>query len=486
MRFLPIACCAAALASCAAPHASAVTKPALTTSVPEVWVDASAKPGGDGSRARPLQELRAIAAQKGPRLIHVATGMYAGPFELGPQVRIEGGEAVVLHAEGSEPQVVTLGEGSALSRLMVQGGVVGVQVPGGGELDRVQLSGQRRVAVQLDSGKLVARRLDLAGTLSGTIGISLSTHDAALEVSDSIFHGPFATALELKHGGTLALRSSRFEGPVTALSAVDSTITLDEVRISGGRGPALSFSGGTARIKNLVIVGHEYGLLIGAGAAVTLEDYTSIRADRTAMGLAKARVDARDVTILEAGTYGGIQSIASTLRLEHFLVSGAREWGVMIFEGEATLRDGTIRAIRSNPQGAMGDGLQARRSKVRAEAIGIDRVDGTGVLAAEGAEVTLRAIDVHTAKWGSVSADSGARIDARSIVSRGSPASAIVVPEDAAISVDALVSEQDAQGPIYAECSQGAVVYAGRVKADSRLGLGSSCIGVLQAAPAPR
>lgn len=484
VRLLPLISAAAALVACAAPlregRAVSPPPPAAGAPVPERWVDASAPPGGDGSREHPLRDLRALAVQPGPRRIHLRTGLYAGPFQVGPGTSLEGDGEVVLHADGDVPAVVTLHPGASLRGLTVQGGEVGVALGGGvAQLESVELSGQRRAGLQLSArAHAVLRNVTLSATVSGTEGISAKGEGATVDVAGSRFEGPFQAGLSLAEHAAATVRDCRFRDAVTAVKALDAQLLLERVEISGGRGPAIGLNGVTATLRQLTVFGQEYGLLGGPRSEIELLDFTSIRPDRAGIGLYQAKVRARGVLVTDTGSYGGVQSVDSELELERFLLLRTQAWGIAVMGGRATLRDGTIREVSSTAQnaGSGDDGIVVRRGTARVEAVRIDDVRGAGIEAAEGSELTVRAVELDRTGWGGLLVESFAHVDARSVISRHSSSAAVVVPDRARLRVDALSSEDDADGPLYAECGQGAEVVAGRIRSRSKQGLTSRCV----------
>src|SRR4051794_23823780 len=86
------------IAACRAP---AVPPPTSWVPAPpgaEVWVDGARRESGDGSRARPFRTLAEGLAVRPVATLHIAAGLYAGPFLLPAEAHLVGvGESTVLY-----------------------------------------------------------------------------------------------------------------------------------------------------------------------------------------------------------------------------------------------------------------------------------------------------------------------------------------------------------------------------------------------------
>ena len=80
-------------AACAGPaKTGAGGTPKLDVAPPlERWVNPGVPVSGDGTREKPFKSLEeALQSVSGPAVLHLATGMYRGPFQFPPGLRIEG------------------------------------------------------------------------------------------------------------------------------------------------------------------------------------------------------------------------------------------------------------------------------------------------------------------------------------------------------------------------------------------------------------
>lgn len=443
----------------------------------ELWVDAhaSAEPA-DGSKTRPLRDLgEALRRAVGPCRVRLASGLYAGPFEIPDGVTVEGAHATVLHAE-APATVVTLGTSAALQSLTVQGGDVGVFLRGGGRLQRVHLSGFRKTAVHVPAqAKLEATGLDVLGSVSESLGVRVDTAAAAV-IERSVFRGGLRDAISAQPRSHLEVRDSRFDGPVHAVRTLGAKVQVRSTTIENGRGAALWLSGGEATLHDVRVLGHEYGLLASEGIELRVTDFTSLKPERAGLALVDARAQLDGILVVEAGTYGGLQIVGGDLRLRSFVVAGAREWGLQLFGATADVANGVITRIEEATPGS-GDGVHVRRGKVRLASLTIQRTAGSGVFVAEHASVAARDLFLENTRWAGVVVDSAAHLEAASIFVRRSKGTALAVPGNATAKIDLLLSAENAEGDLWVDCAQGAEVRLGRLKSTRPSPIVSSCVG---------
>lgn len=475
MRVSLLAAPVVLLGACAHPPVTAVRgappeAPAAALRL-ELRVDPAAAPGAKDT-FRALEDALAQLSGRAAR-IHLAAGRYKGPFTVPDGVHLVGEGATVLYVDEG-PVVLSCAGAVRLERLTVQGGATGVEVRGSAELEAVTLSGQRQTGVHVLTGGVIARRLEVMGTVGDTLGLKVDS-GARLQLSDSSFHGPLREAVALAAGSTARIDGLSSEGPFTALKSLDAHVTVRHATASGGRGPAFFFTGGEASLEDVSVFGHEYALLTGTKNTLTARDFTSMRADRAGIGLVATHAQLSNVLVVDSGNYGGIQSINSDLALEQFIVSGCKGYGVMVNSGTADLQDGAISRI-SDASGSDGDALHLRRSRVRATSLTIRGADGSGVFAAESAEVALRDLLIEETGWGGLVGETGARIEAASVWVRDTKGAAVAVPGDATVRADLLVSVNNAQGDVWAECAQGARVFLSRFRSEAPEGVSSPCV----------
>lgn len=469
----------ALLLASACPRAPAPAPPPAPARAPvERWVDAFAPEGGDGSRARAFRGLgRALEESPRPLRVHLAPGLYRGPFELSGGVSLEGVGAVVLHAEGGDEVVVRARGPVSLSGLTVQGGAVGVELgdPGGElRLGQVELSGQRRAAVRAVGGRVQARGVVFRASVSGTSGLILEAGSMG-ELSGAAFLGPYRRAIEGREVAGLVLDGCRFEGPVTGLHQLGGRAAVRRSAFSGGRGPALFVARGALEVEGSRIKGHEYALQAGEGARLSVRGFVSVGAERAALALVGARADVEDALLLESGNHGGIQVVGGEVSVRRFWIDRPEAYGVLARGGKLHLLDGVVSRV-TDRGGEAGDGVQIREAVARVESVSMVEVAGAGLHAAEGSALAVREVVLERCRQGGVVADTLARVDGASLIVRGSSLAAVVVPGEAYVRLDALSSEQNALGAVWAECGSGAEVELLRLREDGPPRPRSPCV----------
>lgn len=442
-------------------------------------MDASAPPGGDGSRGRPFRELlpALLEAEAGPAVVHLSSGLYEGPFELPSRVSLVGHGAVVLYSEQRSAPLLKAKGGANLEGLMLQGGAVGLSV-GGGEvaLSEVKLSGFRQAGIAVEEGELRARGLEVSGTLSGTRGVSVGPLGSA-QLGSSAFLGALGRAVEVR-GGSAKLERCRFEGPAVGLHAVGGEAEVSDSSFSGGRGPALFAAKATLRVARTLVHGHEYGLQAGESARLEVSDFTSVRAERAAVALTGARGRMEDVLAIEAGSFGGVQLAEAEVQMRRLFVHRAVGQGLFSRGGKLWLAGAQVVAVRADGEGSHqsgGDGLRLHGGESRIEDVTVRDVDGAGLVALSAAVAAVREFDCERCRLGGVSADTGSSVDAVSLRVSESP-SALVVGGEARVRVDQLTARGTSE-VVWAECGQGVQVLIGRHQAEVPLRLGG-CVGV--------
>jgi hypothetical protein len=430
--------------------------PALAPSTLELWVDAQAEEGGDASRARPLRHLAPALAMRAPqRLVHLAPGLYAGPFVALDGTELVGGSAAVLTAPVGGPVLEAHGA-VRLTRLLVQGGTVGLLATGALQLEGVRFSGQREVGLHLEKGGSLAAAGSLfEASVSGGVGLLLET-GAEAQLHGCTFEGPWQRAIEARAPGNLHLANSSFRGAVTALQLVGGRADVADVTISEGRGPALFVSGGALSLHRVEVRGHEYALLTGSGAAVEAEDLSSTGADRAGVGVVQAKAHFVRLSIASAGTLGGLQCVSSEVRVEGLRVTEVRGSGVSTRGGSLRLDDAVVRRTRE-PDGSGGDGVQLRGGRTTLANLTVQDASGACLLAAEGADVQLSHASFERCHTAGLAVETGARLWTSAVTVQSSQGPGAVATSDGELvlrSFRALATD----GVVWAECSNGAQV----------------------------
>jgi hypothetical protein len=371
--------------------------------------------------------------------------------------------------------------GASLERLAVQGGGWGVETAGALKLDRVAFSGHRQGAVRLSTGgRLIAERVQFEASLSETVGVLLEGPVSA-EVKGSTFLGPWSQGVFAQAGAEAVLEEVSFQGAVTALEQDGGRVRLRRVTVEQGRGPGLLVRDGALEIEDGLVVGHEYGLAT-YGSKLEVRGFTSLRAERAGLGLTRSSGRLEDLQVRQSGNFGALQLVDSDMEVVDLRVDEADAYGVLATRGKLRLRNGMVTRL-SAKEGYTGDGLHLRGVAADIEGLQVRGVPGVGVLAAQGAEVTLRDVTLSRCNLAGLTVESLARVKAVGLEVRDTPGPALAVVRDGDLSVDALTASGLGEGLIWAECEGATRVHLGRLQSEDRRGLTAPCINTAPLSP---
>jgi hypothetical protein len=417
-----------------------------------------------------------------PVKVHLAPGVYPGPFVLGPGDEIEGPESAVLHAQGHEV-VVSVPNGGALRGVSVQGGSDGLVVASGElRLEGVHVSGQRQRAVAVEGGSLRATRARLSASVSAVSGVVLA-RGARAQLSKVQFDGPFSTAIDARFeappegkGSTLELEDVEITDAVRGLRLVNAGQTrLARVKVERGRAEGVLIIGTKVGFQDLEVADHEEDASFGRDAEVEGRGLTLERAHRVGLALVKARAVLRDVHVSRAGPYGAVQVVSGNLWLERFHFEDSQSYGLSAVQSRVSLRDGTVTRIR-DPEGGGGDGIQVRGGRAQVMSVYVDSCEGSGVWAAEHAEVTLVNVNLARTALAAAAVETGARLSGVSVEVRTQKGSGLVVTEGTAL-LDHWHFDGLSEGVLSPDCTAGAVVKVHEVSTDPQVDLSAPCVG---------
>jgi hypothetical protein len=420
----------------------------------EWWVDGSSAPGGSGTAERPFKSLDAALARAGhsPARIHLAAGLYRGPFHPAGSTEMLGYGAVVLFDEGSG--VVLTPQGSLeLKNVIIQGGEVGIQSAVELRLSGVSFSGQRKLGVRLRSGRLLANGVVFSAGVSEATAVRIEA-SARAELNRCTFQGPYRRALELIAPARVEVTDCAFDGPVTGLHQIGGSAAVRRTRFSGGRGPAVFCAQGNLELLDVDVFGHEYALQGGEGSTVHVLRFSSVGAERAGIALTRATAHLEEVTTIDSGSFGAVQLVGSNVVLRRFRFQHPEAYGLSGRQSTVSVSDGAISDVTDHG-GSAGDGIQLRQCRGSIESVSILRTAGAGLLAAEDSSLTLRDFSVDRCHWGGVIAETLARVQGSSWTIRNCDAPAVAVPEAAQIDVEVLRSEHNAQGLFWVEPARG-------------------------------
>jgi hypothetical protein len=436
----------------------------------ERWVDASAPEGGDGTPQRPFKGLAQALAPDA--IIHLRSGLYAGPWMLPAGSHLIGHGEVVLYAEG-EATVVTAPASASLESLSVQGGFVGMRAIGPVTLRRTHFSGHRRVAIEAEASLTVEDSV-FYGSVSETRGIQLKK-GAQAKLKKLRFVGAFRRAIDAE-GARLEADDIHSEGPAQALHLEGSQSQVRKLTVAGGSGPAVFVAEGALTLIDASVSGHEFGLQ-ARKAALTVQRFSSKRVQLAAIATVECTGTLTDIQAEQSGSYGGLHLLESKLKVKGVKLKQARAMGILVRRGEVKLDDVTIEQVRGDrePTGENGgDGLHLRDADVEATNIIVRDAEGVGVFATAGARVELNRFACERCRIGAVVSEIASVVTVKGLTSRGGEGPAVAVLDHATVKLeDADITA--VQVPIWAECDQGARVTVKRMK--SNLALPSSgCI----------
>ena len=420
----------------------------------EWWVDASASPGGSGMRERPFKSLGAALARAGQSAarIHLAAGLYRGPFQPAGGTELVGTGAAVLFADGPGA-VVSAGGYLALKNVIIQGGEVGIEAASELRLSDVSFSGQRSLGVHQRSGRLLASGAVFSAGVSEGTAVRIESN-AQAELGRCTFQGPYRRALQLNAPGRVAIAESTFDGPVTGIHQVGGSARASRTRFASGRGPAVFCAQGSLELFDVDVYGHEYALQGGEGCTVRALRFSSVGAERAAIALTRSTAQLEEVTAIDSGSFGAVQLVGSTVMLRRFRFQRPEAYGLAGRQSTLSISDGAISDV-TDKGGSAGDGIHLRGCRGSIESVSILRTAGAGLLAAEASSMELRDFSVDRCHWGGVIAETLAHVRGSSWTVRNCDAPAIAVPDAAQVEVDVVRSEGNSGGLFWVESARG-------------------------------
>ena len=430
--------CALVLVSCVRgkPPELAIGRPPT----PELWVDAFAAEGGDGSRAAALKRLPSLT---GPASLHLRSGVYRGPFTFPGGTRVEGHGEVVLFDEGSG--VVVSAQGPLeLVHVSVQGAGVGVHSGGALALEHVKFSGHRVAGLQVADGGVTGHHVEVSSRVDGVVGLDAT--NAHLTLHDVSVSGPMLIGVRGKDSA-VELTTVRCEGPATAVQTLGGTLELRALRAIGGTRTAVSLTETKATLDDLDVTGHEYAVL-GVGSDVTLDELRSTGAFGGGVSLLGSKVHLTNAMIRRAGPLGGVQLLGCTSVLGTVRVMDSQAWGVMVRKGTATIAFLTAAGLREGG----GDALHVRDAQVSVERLEASGLEGSGIYAANFATVYAVTVEVSGADTSAIVVERKSIVTADRVISRGGRGPALAAPEDGLLKINSL-SAQGGDVAVWADCA---------------------------------
>ncbi len=416
-------------------------------------MDASASPGGDGTRAHPF---RTLAAAPGHGRLRLAAGVYPGGLLL-EDAELVGGKAVVLAASADGPCVRTRGA-VRLEGVQIQGGTAGLVVESGRTTaEAIGLSGQRGAAIEVQAAAdLVVSRSTLQASVSGFPGLRIFPGGRA-ELREVQIRGPFQRAVHATSPATLRLTGVQVEDAVTGVWLSGGSASLEAVEVRGGRGPGLYVAGAALHLRDVRVSGHEYGLLSGGDARIDARGLRTTGSDRAGVALVRTQAVLEQVHVESGGQLAGLQLVSSDVRIRGLQVLGGRSSGLITRDGKLTIEGATFVGPRTT-ESADGDAIQIRGGGASLTGIRIEDCSGMGILAAEGAAVTITRSSIRGAGVAGLSVETDASLTASEVTIEGTRGPAVLVADRATAQLRGLTARSNRDGAVWAECSKGAQV----------------------------
>lgn len=407
-------------------------------------------------------------------VLHVNTGLYAGPFTFGQHVRVEGHGEVVLTGEAG--QTVVTASDTELVGVSVQGGDVGLEAGAGVRLSKVHFSGQRKRVARVH-GALVLEDSEILARLEGIDGVGVD-RGATLTARHLTFSGGIRRALQTE-GGRLELEDVRAEGVKTLVHAVEADVALDQASARAGTGPAFFFAAGRAHLRAITVQGHEYGLQLARGAEVDVDGLTVGGTAQGCVSVLHARLTLAHAELTRCGLGAALELTDSDTTATLVNVSKTPDLGVLVRQGALTLTASTFSFI-SGSRESLGDAVHVRDAKVRLDGLRVTDVEGSGLFVSSLSEVSVGSLEVERARQAAVFVERGSQVRLEKLLVRGGGGPAVVVPDGARVQVVSLSVAGGNDLPIYAECRADAQVEVGRLESTVPQ-LESQCITPLRA-----
>jgi hypothetical protein len=277
------------------------------------------------------------------------------------------------------------------------------------------------------------------------------------ELREVRIRGPFQRAVHATAPAALQLSGIQIEDAVTGVWLSGGAASLEQVEVRGGRGPGVYVAGAALQLRDVRVIGHEYGLLSGGDARVDARGLRSTGAQNAGLALVRSQAVLEAVQIDSPGQLAGVQLVSSEVRIHGLQISGARSSGLITRDGRLTLEDATFVGPRTTLS-VDGDAIQIRGGQATLSGIRIRECSGIGILAAEGAAVTVSRSSIAGAGVAGLSVQTFARLTASEISIKDTRGPAVLVAERGTAQLRGLTARANRDGPVWAECSNGAQV----------------------------
>jgi hypothetical protein len=234
---------------------------------------------------------------------------------------------------------------------------------------------------------------------------------------------------------------------------------------------------GTLDVQRLTVRGQEYGLQLAAGAKATVSGLVVEQTAQACVSSQRAELTLTKSELKACGLSGAVVLFESTATVEDTTISSTQEVGILIRQGQATLKGLRLSQI-SAPSESLGDALHVRQATVKLDDVRVSDVTGSALFVSAFAQVEVGRLEVERARQAALFVERHSKVAVDALLVRGG-GGAVVVPDEASLTMRTLSVAGGTELPIYAECQQGASVQVGRVESTTQQ-LPSRCITPLR------
>jgi parallel beta helix pectate lyase-like protein len=172
-----------------------------------------------------------------------------------------------------------------------------------------------------------------------------------------------------------------------------------------------------------------------------------------------------DVHVDSAGQMAAVQLVSSEARIRGLEVQGGRSSGLVARDAQLTLEGGAIAGVRS-PDPAEGDAIQIRGGKAAVSGLRIQDCSGIGLLAAEGADVTLSRSTITGSGVAGLSVETLGHLLATGVSIERTQGPAALVTDRGTLQLRGVTARTNRDGAVWVECAQGVTVEVDGLTAD--------------------
>jgi hypothetical protein len=404
------------------------------------------------------------ALASGAGTVILRPGRYRETLQIQRDVAFRGeGEVVIQGAPGTA--ILTASGRLILENLTFEGGDVGIIGTGRWTLTQVRFKAQRRAAVTLRGGELDVKGCVLEPGAPGAKGV-VALEGARLRVSNTRVVGKFGRGFELSRA-TGDFVNTVVEGGVTGFHFVDSKVLLSGISLSGGSGPGVFCARSSVEVRASTFAGQEYALLCNDHSEVRLRELFSTGALRAGIALVESNLDAEDVQVVGAGSFGGLHLVNAQADVRRFWIHGSGSYGLNVREGRLRLSEGAVTGVKGSDGDGDGDGVHLRQVEAQLRSLTVSGSTGAGVVAADSSTVTLRDVELRGSGQAGLIVEGKSRVDAQELRVVDSQGPGLVVLDGSRLKADLLQANGNTQGMASVDCPSGSVLELTRTRGET-------------------